>query len=107
MGHKIEISKKKKEKKFISDLNDQAAARFINVVDEMLKNYLADQVRKCKYISVLIDDSTDTAVIEEEMVYLLFMTEQRKLKVKILCIESPEFITAEGLKEGIKIALIG
>ena len=104
MGHKLEVSKKKK---FTSDLSDQAAARFIIVVDEMLKNYLADQVRKCKYISVLIDDSTDIAVIEEETVYLLFMTEQRKLKVKILSIESPEFITAEGLKEGIKVALIG
>ena len=57
----------------------------------------------CKYIFILSDGITDTAIIEEGIDYLLFLTEQEKPevkflkpKVKFLSIESPEFTTPKG-----------
>ena len=93
----IQLRQKNSVQKFISYLNDRAAPNFIDVVDEMPKNVLTDQVKKCKYISVLNDGSTDIGVIEE-LVYLSFTTEQEKPEVKFLSIESPQFTTAKGFK---------
>ena len=56
------------------------------------------------------DSITDTAIIEEEIDYLLFLTEQEKPevkflkpKVKFLSIESTGFTTPKGWKDHIKI----
>ena len=93
----IQLRQKNSVQKFISYLNDRAAPNFIDVVDKMPKNDLTDQVKKCKYISILNDGSTDIGVIEE-LVYLSFTTEQGKPEVKFLSIESPQFTTAKGFK---------
>lgn len=86
-------------------LNDRAATNFTDVVNEMPKNDPSDQVRKCKYISRLGDGSTDAAITEEELTYLLFTIEQGKPGAKFLSIESIEYTTAEDLKDAIKIVL--
>lgn len=88
--------------KFTSYLIDRSATNFI-IVGEMLRNDVTQKVRKCKYIFILSDSITDTAIIEEEIDYLLFLTEQEKPevkflkpKVKFLSIESPGFTTPKG-----------
>ena len=88
--------------KFTSYLIDRSATNFI-IVGEMLRNDPTGKVRKCKYIFILSDGITDTAIIEEGIDYLLFLTEQEKPevkflkpKVKFLSIESPEFTTPKG-----------
>lgn len=81
-------------------LNDRAATNFTDVVKKMPKN---NQVRKCKYISRLGDGSTDAAITEEELTYLLFTIEQGKPGAKFLSIESIEYTTAKDLKDAIKI----
>ena len=47
--------------------------------------------------------STNSAVIEEEVLYLLFLNEG-KPEIKIFSIKSPSHTTAEGLKEAISSA---
>ena len=81
-------------------LNDRAATNFTDVVKKMPKN---NQVRKCKYISRLGDGSTDAAITEEELTYLLLTIEQGKPGAKFLSIESIEYTTAKDLKDAIKI----
>ena len=88
--------------KFTSYLIDRSATNFI-IVGEMLRNDVTHKVRKCKYIFILSDSITDTAIIEEEIDYLLFLTEQEKPqvkflkpKVKFLSIESTGFTTPKG-----------
>ena len=46
------------------------------------------------YFSLLTDGSTDSAVIEEEVVYLLFLNEG-KPEIKFFSIETPLHTTAE------------
>ena len=81
-------------------MNDRAATNFTDVVKKMPKN---NQVRKCKYISRLGDGSTDAAITEEELTYLLFTIEQGKPGAKFLSIEAIEYTTAKDLKDAIKI----
>ena len=52
------------------------------------------------YFSLLTDGSTDSAVIEEEVVYLLFLNEG-KPEIKFFSIETPLHTTAEWLKKAI------
>ena len=70
--------------KFTSNLYERAAVNVIDVVGEVLKNNITDQLRKCKYIFVLSEGSTDVAVIEELLFFLLFMADQGKPEVKFL-----------------------
>ena len=91
----IQLQQKGDVQKFTFHLTDRSATNFI-IVGKMLKNDLTDKVRKCKYISLLSNSSTDTAINQEELVYLLFMTEQGNPEVKFLSIESPECATTEG-----------
>ena len=56
-----------------------------------------------RHYSVLSDGSTDSAVIEQELVYVLYLSPSRgSPKMKFLSIESAENGDANGLKEFIK-----
>ena len=53
---------------------------------------------------LLTDGSTDAAVIQEELVYVLFVNNDGYPNVKFLSIECPTHTDAEGLKEAIKLS---
>ena len=57
-----------------------------------------------RYYSLLTDGSTEVAVIEEELVYVLYVNSGGCPIVKFLSIESPKHTNANGLKEAIKLA---
>ena len=67
--------------------------------DSLVKDLLS-----VRYYSVLTDRSTDAAVIEEELVYVLFINTDGYPKVKFLSIECPKHTDVEGLKETIKLS---
>ena len=65
---------------------------------DSLQKYLAN----AHYFCVLSDGGTDTSVMEEEVVHLLFLS--GKPLLKILSTEPANSINAEGIAECIKTA---
>ena len=81
-------------------MTDRAAADFTDCLAEIKKEDLIKAISTSNYFSLLTDGSTDSAVIEEEVLYLLFLNEG-KPEIKFFSIETPLHTTAEGLKEAI------
>ena len=52
--------------------NEKACGEFIECIGDDLKCQLNVDLAKAKFFSVLCDGSTDSAVIEEEVIYLLY-----------------------------------
>ena len=89
---------------FNSYKNDRAAAQFVDVIADELKDNLIKLLTNARYISLLTDGSTDSSTIEEELIYVLFLDQDGRPKVKFLSVEEPEHASAEGLKEAIGLA---
>ena len=66
---------------------------------EFLKSLMS-----ANYYSVLTDGSTDASVMEQEVVYVLFMSEEGEPVVKFISIETPEHAHADGWKQCIEEA---
>ena len=96
----IALQHKNSIKKFQSYVTDRAAADFTDCLAEIKKEDLIKAISTSNYFSLLTDGSTDSAVIEEEVLYLLFLNEG-KPEIKFFSIETPLHTTAEGLKEAI------
>ena len=91
-------------KEFRCYKNDHAAADFTDSVADVIKNRLVKDLTNARYFSLLTDGSTDAAVIEEELVYVLFVDNEGHPTVKIFSIECPQHTNAKGLKETIELA---
>ena len=99
----ITLQHKNGIKKFQSYVTDRAVADFTDCIAEVKKEDLIKAISTSNYFSLLTDGSTDSAVIEEEVLYLLFLNEA-KSEIKFFSIETPSHTTAEGLKEAISSA---
>ena len=87
-------------KKLQSYVTDRAAADFTDCIAEVKKEDLIKAISTSNYFSLLTDGSTNSALIAEEVLYLLFLNEG-KPEIKFFSIETPLHTTAEGLKEAI------
>ena len=85
-------------KNFKSHVTDQAATEFTDHIEKVSKDELIETIKKSKYFSLLTDGSTYSAMIEEEVIYLLF-SKDGKPEVKFVSIKVPSHTTAEGLNE--------
>lgn len=99
----ISLQHKNGVKNFKSYITDRAAADFTDHIAEVSKDELIETIKDANYFSLLTDGSTDSASIEEEVIYLLFLKDG-KPEVKFVSIETPSHTTAEGLKETITSA---
>ena len=99
----ITLQHKNSIKKFQSYVTDRAAADFTDCIAEVKKEDLIKAISTSNYFSLLPDSSTDSAVIEEEVLYILFLNE-RKPEIKFFSIETILHTTAEGPKEAISSA---
>ena len=99
----ITLQHKNGIKKFQSYKMDRAAVVFTDCIAEVKKEDLIKAISTSNYFSLLTDGSTDSAVIEEEVLYLLFLNEG-KPEIKFFSIKTPSHTTAEGLKEAISSA---
>lgn len=79
-------------------ITDRACALFTDYIGAVTKESVAKDIVNARYYSVLSDGSTDSAVIEEELVYVLYLKEGTP-KVKYLSIERPENADADGIKQ--------
>ena len=81
--------------------NDGAAGNFLDVTGKVTTNSLHKDLAKAHYFCILSDGSTNSSVIEEELVYLLFLKSGKPF-LKFLSIERANNTNAEGIIECIK-----
>ena len=53
-------------------LHDRAAGKFTEVIASIEQDKPAESISKARYYSVLNDGGTDSSVIEQELIYILF-----------------------------------
>ena len=99
----ITLQHKNSIKKFQSYVTYRVAADFTDYIAKVKKEDLIKAISASNYFSVLTDGTTDSAVIEEKVLYLLFLNEG-KPEIKFFNIETPSHTTTEGLKEAISSA---
>jgi hypothetical protein len=77
---------------------DRAAAIFTDYIGTVIKNKLTECLKNCRFYCVLCDGSTDSAVSEQELIYILYLKDGSP-KVEFLSIETAENSNAVGLKK--------
>ena len=78
---------------------DRAAASFVNLVGKSIKDDLVKDLLSAHYYAILTDGSTDSSILQQEALYVLFLSPSSGLPVlKFLSVESPEHAHADGLK---------
>ena len=55
--------------------NDKACKTFTHYIAEVYRRELAGQIKQTKFISLMIDGATDSAVMEEELMYVRFVVD--------------------------------
>ena len=53
--------------------SDKCCREFIDIIAEVERDKLEEEVRREKFIAIMCDGSTDSAVIEEEMVFIRYI----------------------------------
>ena len=81
-----------------------ACAVFTDYIGKVTKESFAKDFANARYYSVLSDSSTDSAVIEQEVVYVLYLSKDGVPVVKYLSIESAQNGDTDGLKDCISKA---
>ena len=80
--------------------NEKQAVIFIHFIAEIYKANLVEQVKSSELFSLLIDSSTDVAVIDEEIMYLRLIENGRPV-TKYFSIQALERGNAEGILNAI------
>ena len=83
--------------------NDRACGNFIDSIGKVIKENISKDLAKARYFCVLSDGSTDTSILEEELVYILYF-DSGKAKLKFLSIVPSENVDAVGIHNCIKKA---
>ena len=78
---------------------DRAAASFVNVIDQSMKDSFVEDLLSANYYSLLTDGSTDASILEQEGFYVLFLSKKGEPVVKFFSIQTPDHAHAEGLKK--------
>jgi len=79
---------------------DTKCSEFTLLIAQHMKDNTLSELSKSDYFTILIDGATDTAVIENELIYILFFNrEVFKVEFKYLCIRDVHNSTAQGLKD--------
>ena len=63
------------------------------MIDDLVKDLLS-----VHYYSILTDGSTDSSILKQEALYVLFLSPSSVPILKFLSVESPEYAHADGLK---------
>ena len=98
----MELQEKNPDLKFCRNYrNERAAADFVDNCGGILKESLVNDLLNTNYYSVLKDGSTDSSVVEQELVYIIFLNKGVP-KVKFSSIESVQSANTEGLLSSLK-----
>ena len=53
---------------------DRAAASFVDVIGQSMKDSFLEDLLSANYFSLLTDGSTDASVLKQEVIYVLFLS---------------------------------
>ena len=75
------------------------AASFVDFVGKSMKDDLVKDLLSVHYYAVLTDGRSNSSILEQEALYVLFLSPSSGLPVlKFLSVESPQYAHADGLK---------
>ena len=94
----IILQEKNGMKKSESYKNDRAAASFVDIIGWEMRSEFLNELKQARYFTLLTDGSTDSSILEQEVLYVLFVSSDGYAKVKFFAIETPEHAHADGLK---------
>ena len=77
--------------------NDRAAVQFVDVVGKSMKDSFVKDLCSANYYSCLTDGSTDSSVLEQEVIYAIYLSDGVPV-VKFLSCVTLEHTNADGLK---------
>ena len=82
--------------------SDKAAAEFVNCVWKDMKEDFVKDILNARYYSILTDGSTDASILEQEVLYVLFLSASGVAVLKFLSVDTPQHAHADGLKQCIE-----
>ena len=78
-------------------MNDKAAKQFIHYISATIDSEIGNEIAPSPFLSILSDSSTDTAAVEEEIVYLMYMFQGKSIV---------RFIDMVPVKDGIAAGIL-
>ena len=78
--------------------NDRAAAGFINVIGQSMKDSFINELLSTNYYSILTDRRTDASILEQAVIYILYLSKEGEPVVKFFSITIPEHAHAMNLR---------
>ena len=79
----LSLQQKNGVKKFESYNNDRAAGNFCDATGKTLKDVLVKDLVDAKYYSLLTDGSTDSGVLEQELIHVLVVNRSGRAQARI------------------------
>ena len=93
---------KDRMKKSTCYCSDRAAAEFVDCVGEAMKEDFVKDILNTPYYSILTDGSTDASILEQEVLYVLFLSSSGVPVLEFLRVDTPQHAHADGLKQCIE-----
>ena len=71
---------------------------FTILIGESMRDNVLVSVRKLRYLAVLMDGSTDSSVVEKELVYVMFIGSDGKVECRYFQLKDVPDATASGIR---------
>ena len=68
------------------------------MIGESIRGSVLNTLRKSRYLAVLMDGSTDSSVVEKELIYMMFIGTDGKVECRIFQLKNVPDATAPGIK---------
>ena len=82
--------------------SDRAAAEFVDCVGKAMKDNFVKDMLNAQYCSILTDESTDASILEQEVLYVLFLSSSGVPVLKFSSVDTPQHAHTDGLKQCIE-----
>ena len=82
--------------------SNRAAAKFVDCAGKAVKEDFVKDIFNAQYYSILTGRSTDASILEQEVLYVLFLSSSGVPVLKFLSVDTPQHAHANGLKQCIK-----
>lgn len=75
---------------------------FTNIIAEGMKDDALEEIKSARYLSVLLDGSTDSSVLEKELMYVMYMGADGSRKCHFFCLANVGDATSPGIQALLK-----
>ena len=82
--------------------SDRAAAKFVDCVGKAMKEDFVKDILNGRYYSYLTEGSTDASILDQEVLYVLFLSSSVVPVLTFLIVDTPQHARADDLKQCIE-----